>query len=176
VINGETIMRYRSLLCSVVAAALLCVASQAGAVTTTINATFESLIGVGDATISGLDVPNGSEGCSMGSMYFRVNSIDGIAPVAGTGFTAYCVDVHDDIGWGQTDTWTLTYLADVPHGFQMGATTAGQVAKLFGEVAGDSNVDSDPTKAAAFQAALWQIINGPGFKVTCGETDVMAQA
>jgi hypothetical protein len=159
-------MKHKCLLGLVAAAALACVASQAGAVTT-IDATFETLNGVGDANISGTGVPGGSEGCSMGSMYFALNAVNAVPQPAGSGFTAYCVDIHDDIGWGQHDTWTLTDLADAPHGsYQMGTATAKLVDELFAEVSNPATLDA--YHAAAFQAALWEVIN-PGLTVTCGE-------
>src|SRR5262249_18412919 len=79
-------------------------------------------------------------------------------------YSGFCIDIAQDVYGGQTATWTVAALASAPTpGTAMGPQKANLIAELWGrdyELIGTSN-----TNAAAFQIAIWTIINGNG---TCG--------
>jgi hypothetical protein len=74
-------------------------------------------------------------------------------------YSGFCIDIAQNIYSGQTATWTVANLANAPTpGTQMGIQKANLIAELWYNdyaLIGSSN-----TNAAAFQIAIWAIING----------------
>ena len=74
-------------------------------------------------------------------------------------YLGFCIDIAQDIFSNQTVTWSVTSLADAPTpGTAMGQTNANLIAELwYNDYA---QVGTSNSNAAAFQVAIWEIING----------------
>ncbi len=74
-------------------------------------------------------------------------------------YLGYCIDIAQDIYANQTVTWSVTSLADAPTpGTAMGQTNANLIAELWYNDYG--MIGTSNSNAAAFQVAIWEIING----------------
>lgn len=82
-------------------------------------------------------------------------------------FVAFCIDINQSISSGNSYTdFVVTPLASAPiPGSAMGATKANSIAELWAnEFTGLNTAD----QYAAFQVAVWEIINDTGLSLTGG--------
>jgi hypothetical protein len=82
-------------------------------------------------------------------------------------FQAFCIDINQSISNGNTYTnFNTANLQDAPIPTSpMGATKAGQIAELWGE---ERSTLSSSDSYAAFQIAIWEIVNDTGLSLTGG--------
>jgi hypothetical protein len=81
-------------------------------------------------------------------------------PTPGQTFGAFCVEIDQDLPSSPNIGYTVTDLA------ALGAAKADQLKELWGRFHG--SIGTDNTKAAAFQAAVWEIVSDTGKNVTAG--------
>jgi len=81
-------------------------------------------------------------------------------------FNTFCIEVTQNIGFGQTYAYTVSNLADAPQpafgsttpGPGMGSTAATEIAQLWAHYFPTINTSTDPgSTAAAFQLAIWKL-------------------
>jgi hypothetical protein len=77
-------------------------------------------------------------------------------------YGGFCIDIGQDIFNNQTATWQVAYLKDAPvPGLKMGPIKANLIEELWAnDYAGPTGALASPSNAAAFQLAIWEIING----------------
>lgn len=96
----------------------------------------------------------------------------GLGAVGGT-FTAFCIDLGNTIASNRTYTWSVVDPSDAPNPstYSDGHISAGELLALQ-RLIGAYPVSSLTTRqqAAAFQAAVWEIVNESGsvYNVTAG--------
>lgn len=110
---------------------------------------------------------------------YNLNVSGAGAPVTGVGIQSFCIDIHQNgpTMAGGSATYNAVSLASAPTPqTAMGATRAGQVAWLLNNQW--TSPITDATKAAAIQAAVWEIVNESSgtYSVTGGNTKVTGAA
>jgi hypothetical protein len=160
------------------AVALLVAVGTAGAGTYgTVNMTYVNDGPAETASVfAPVSLPGGSGPYYIGRSNFTINSFtNGVGlshtnPLgsAGSSTTAYCVDLQTLIYGNTTATWDVELLDAAPTAGPMGGTKANKVTDLL--VKHESSVGSDAAKAAALQAAIWEVIyeNTSTYDVTSG--------
>lgn len=129
------------------------------------TATFSTVIPGEVVSISYTDNTTGktmTESGWAGAYIFNPSS-DNTGPLTNT-FSGFCIDVSQDINSGQKVYFGGANLANAPNdggssSSAMGSTAANLIAQLW--AADYSLIGTDNTKAAAFQIAIWEIVNGP---------------
>lgn len=82
-------------------------------------------------------------------------------------FQAFCIDVNQTIQYGQSYTFTVTPIEDAPTpGGGMGLAKANLLRELWGRHYAASLTSN--TNAAAFQSAIWEVVNDPGTNLSGG--------
>ena len=79
-------------------------------------------------------------------------------------FSGFCIDIAQDIYAGQQATWNVAALANAPTpGTQMGQVKANEIAELWYN--NYASIGNSAQAAAAFQIAIWEIINETSTKL-----------
>lgn len=113
----------------------------------------------------------------VGPSNFTVNhkgSGDFAQQVKTASIQAWCIDVHDWIS-SYTGDFTITTLADAPYGYKMGTDKARDLTIFFNGATPLLAQNSDAVHCAAFQAAVWEIVNetaGKTYSVTADDFTV----
>ena len=148
----------------------LCVAA-APCAGTTITFDFQSGQGVGLSctywykTSGGVEL---SSGTAAKQLVYKVTDVSGTDSdfeyMEGKTLSLFCVDLFDR---AQDGTGTVVDLneAPVPEGFDIGTDRANLIMALYTEHYDDA-IGNDATKAAGFQAAIWEIAFEGGFDPT----------
>lgn len=113
----------------------------------------------------------GSDGsASAGGLHWHNPGGSGGLP---TDFVTFCDELTQHIGLGGTYTYVKAQVQDTPFpgpgsptpGFGMGDAKANLVRELWGTF---RNLAVDPTTEAAFQIAIWEIVNDTGLDLGAG--------
>lgn len=85
----------------------------------------------------------------------------------GGGFQAFCIEIPERIGYGQTVTYNSTSLALAPSNLSgipswsnpgMGVAVADKISELWGRYY--NTIGNDSLKGAAFQVSVWNLLYG----------------
>jgi hypothetical protein len=86
-------------------------------------------------------------------------------PGSGAAFTTFCIEVTQYISPGGSYAYDVVPLVLAPNSAPMGAGTAAMLSELFGRYyAGVDTAD----EAAAFQVAIWEVVNDADLSVSAG--------
>lgn len=90
-----------------------------------------------------------------GEMLFHRNSGVDLGGIGGL-IQAFCVEIRQDVDFGGHYVYDLAPVAQVPNTSPMGATKADELSELWGRY---FSIVVDNDSAAAFQLAVWEIVN-----------------
>jgi len=85
-------------------------------------------------------------------------------------FTTYCIELTQQVGYGNNYSYIVADPADAPvPGAGMGQAKADLLAELFGTFHRD---DFTQQEAVGFQTAVWEIVNDDGVDLAAGDFQV----
>lgn len=150
--------------------AVLAVAAAAGtSLADTINATFT---GVSPGQSVGIRINGNNENTTAGGFNFirdaaNPGTLAGFAPT----FQGFCIDLTEFVSNGHDYSWTSRPLANSPTSAAgpMGAARAARLSRLFADRFNGLATASNQAQAyAAFQLAVWEIVNDDGLSLDDG--------
>jgi hypothetical protein len=146
----QLLKRWALSLATVVAVSLMAIPAHATYETATFsNVNPGEVVTISNTTNSGTTTESGWAGV--------YNFVNGTGPLTGS-YSGFCIDIGQGINSGDSPQWTVASLASAPvPGNSMGQGRANLIAELWYNNYAD--IGSSNTKAAAFQIAIWEIIN-----------------
>jgi hypothetical protein len=153
----------RSVFASIVASGVL--AASATNALATFSVTFNGVSPSKSLSVSS-DYGSSYHYLTAGKFNFTGNASN--PPGLQTGFSGFCIELTQSVSTGHTySDYTVTALASAPvPGTAMGAAKADRIAELWGrQYDGLSTADD----YAAFQLAIWEIVNDNSLSLTSGK-------